>query len=124
MKAGDTFQLVDVADQHLWIVISDPNIDAECVLFVNITSYDKYVDQTIILNSGDHPFIQHRSCVEYGRARIARNYDLDQLASQSRLKIMQPIGTTILQRLREGASLSNRIKIEHLEILRNQGLVD
>ena len=40
MKAGDTFFLAGgAADRHLRVIISDPAIDPERVLFVSMTSY-------------------------------------------------------------------------------------
>jgi len=41
VKPGDTFTLKDKAvDSHLWVIVSDPAIDGERVLFVSMTSYD------------------------------------------------------------------------------------
>lgn len=124
MKAGDTFQLVGVADQHLWIVISDPMAFAQIVLFVNVTSFDQFVDQTVILDAGDHPFIQHRSCVNYPRARVATDAQLEALKAGGRLQLREPVTAAVLTRIRLGACESRYIKMDHLQILKDQGLVE
>ena len=124
MNAGDTFQLAGAADRHLWIIISDPAIDPNQVLFVNLTTYDPREDQTVVLNVGDHPFIQHRTCVSYSRARVATNFQLEQLKNAQRLIPHASVTAKLLQRLRDGAALSSRIKMGHLELLQNQGLIE
>lgn len=124
MNAGDAFKLVGVADQHLWIVLSDPSIDSTRVLIVNLTTYDRYEDQAVILNIGDHPFVAHKTCVAYSRARMASDAQLEQLRTSGKLTPYTPVSRELLERLRLGALTSDRIKTEHLELLRNQGFVE
>lgn len=123
MNGGDAFQLVRVADRHLWIVISDPGTDPERVLFVNFTTYDPHEDQTVVLAAGDHPFLTHRTCVAYSRARVAPDEQLEELRTGDRLRLHEPASAELLERLRIGAGKSSRIKTEHVELLRDQGLV-
>jgi hypothetical protein len=62
MKAGDTFFLAGgAADRHLRVVISEPAIDPERVLFVSMTSYDITKEDVCLLDVGDHPFVKHKS---------------------------------------------------------------
>jgi len=124
MNEGDTFTLVDVADHHLWVIISDPVIDDQNVLFVNFTSWDSYEDQTVILDVWDHPFIKHRTCVAYSRARVSADVALQRLATANRLALHDPASDDLLKKLRDGAVASNRTKNEHLQLLVNQGIVD
>ena len=59
MNPGDTFTLADRSvDSHLWIVVSDPAIDPERVLFVSMTSYDITKEKVCLLDVGDSPFHQ------------------------------------------------------------------
>ncbi len=61
MKAGDTFFLAGgAADRHLRVIISDPSIDPQRVLFVSMTSYDVSKEDACLLNVADHPFVQSR----------------------------------------------------------------
>jgi hypothetical protein len=71
VKAGDTFTLKDKAvDSHLWVIVSDPAIDAERVLFVSMTSYDVTKEKVCLLDIGDHPFIKHKTCIAYDFAKV------------------------------------------------------
>jgi hypothetical protein len=73
MKAGDTLLIDDpgtTLDSHLWIVISDPDVDPEHVVIVNLTSYRADKDQACVLDKGDHPYLSHRTCVETGGPRL------------------------------------------------------
>lgn len=121
MSGGDTFQLVNCADQHLWIIISDPSLNAEHVLFVNITTHDPREDQTVILVVGDHSFIQHRSCVRYSGARVCSDANLETLKSTNLLNLHEPVDPPLLQRLRDGAIDSPRTKVDHRTLLQDQG---
>jgi hypothetical protein len=51
MDAGDTFRF---GLGHLYIVISDPHLDPESVVIVNMTT-DRGGDQSCVLLPGDHP---------------------------------------------------------------------
>jgi hypothetical protein len=125
MKAGDVFQLDGVADIHTWVVISDPAVDASRILIVNFTSYDRFEDQACILDMGDHPFIRHRTCVNYPRANAkSSNAQLDELRSRGRLLMLDPVTPELLQRMREGAAASLKMPLELGEILFDQNLVD
>ena len=65
MEAGDTFIRGD-RDKHLWVVLSDPKLDPEKVLLVNLTSLDCLKERVCILKVGDHPWVAHDTCVNYG----------------------------------------------------------
>lgn len=124
MNAGDVFRLGGVADIHTWAVISDPALGAQRVLLVNFTSWDRLEDQACILDAGDHPFLTHRTCVNYPRARVAADADLEQLRAAGRLVMLTPLSAEVLRRVREGAMTSMRMKLEYAEILIEQKLVD
>lgn len=124
MKAGDVFLLDGVADIHCWIIISDPAIDPIRVLLVNFTSYDRFADQACILEVGDHPFIKHRTCVNYPMAREASNADLDVLRERGRLIMLESLSPALLQRIRVGAMESVDMELALADILIEQGLVD
>ena len=125
MKAGDVFQLVGVADKHFWVIISDPMIGPDHVLFVNFTTYDRFVDQTLVLTGDDHSSLSHRSCVNYPRARVASDAQLELLRSSNRIVVHpDPASRELLEKLRAGAVRSRMIRNEHLQILQQQGLLD
>jgi hypothetical protein len=43
MKAGDSFFIRDRSvDSHLWVIVSNPEIDPAKVVMVSITTYESY----------------------------------------------------------------------------------
>jgi hypothetical protein len=62
MDAGYCFLLSDI-DDHLWIIISNPKLDPDHVLIVNLTTVASYKETVCVLSVGDHPWIRHDSCV-------------------------------------------------------------
>ena len=125
MKAGDTFFLAGgAADRHLRVIISDPSIDPDRVLFVSMTSYDVTKEDVCLLDVGDHPFVQHKTCIAYADAREAPLEALIKLQDAGHLRPGDPISAELLQRIRRGVSLSRWIKLKHLELMLDQGLLD
>ncbi len=52
--------------------MTDPDDDTERnMAIVNLTTLRKGADTTVILKSGDHPFVKHDTTVYYEDARIA-----------------------------------------------------
>jgi hypothetical protein len=124
MNAGDVFRLGGVADIHTWAVISDPTLDASRVLLVSFTTWDRLEDQACVLESADHPFIRHRTCVSYSRAKLASDAALEQLKAANRLIMLDALTAQVLARIREGAMASTRLSLEHAQILIDQNLVE
>jgi hypothetical protein len=122
MNAGTTFLLSGV-DIHLWIVVSDPGADSENVLICNITTWTATKDQSCILQPGDHPFITHKSCINYGDSRVTTLQKLIDARDGGALTLQDPLDPAILKRIREKSLDSNRMSLDHADILINQGLV-
>jgi hypothetical protein len=125
VKSGDTFTLKDKSvDSHLWIIVSDPAVDAERVLFVSMTSYDVTKEKVCLLDVGDHPFIKHRTCIAYDFAKVAPLKALVALRDQGQLTVSQPVSDELLERICQGISLSRRISVEYVMLMIDQGLLD
>jgi hypothetical protein len=125
VKAGDTFTLKDKSvDSHLWVIVSDPTVDEERVLFVSMTSYDVTKEKVCLLDVGDHPFIKHKTCIAYDFAKVAPLKTLIALRDQGHLSMGQPVSDELLERIRLGVSLSRRINVEHVVLMIDQGLLD
>lgn len=65
ISVGDAFLIhtpPDYSTPHLYIIIA---INNESALMVNITTYNTYHDCTCMLERGEHPFITHKSIVNY-----------------------------------------------------------
>jgi len=126
MDAGDTF-LVDRPntsyDSHLWIVISDPAVDADRVVIVNLTSHRADKDQACVLEVGDHPYVAHRTCVNYNGAKVVRDADIAFLLRTGKTRACAACSAALLQRIRDGIPES-RMTLGIVEVLVEQGVID
>jgi len=124
VTAGDTFRFLNGEDPHLWMVISDPELDANEVLIVNVTSWRADKEQTCLLGPGDHPAIAHNSCIFYKGSRVHSHSHLNWLYNSGKIVLVEPLSASLLKRVREGAAGSVRMRLDHGRILITQGLVE
>jgi len=126
MNAGDTLivpRKTPGIDGHLWVVISDPQLDPDSVLMVSLTSYEPYKDQTCELSANDHPFVSHRTLICYNPAKVASDEDLEKLVSSGLMRKHDPFSPELLKRVRQGAWDTDDIQLEHRQILIDQNLI-
>lgn len=126
MEAGDTFLVAEPGtsyDWHLWMVVSDPSIDSKRVLIVNLTSWCEDKDHSCVLGPGDHPYVRHRSCVNYGGAKVVSAAEIERLLEAGRLASHTPISSELLTRIRQAVPAS-RMALGHVALLEKQGLVE
>jgi hypothetical protein len=125
VKIGDTFLRTD-SDRHLWIVLSDPKQDPDKVLLVNMTTWNSTKEDACMLNRGDHPWIKHKTCINYNDLDtiVTTAADLDKGRSAGAIVLQRPLSKRILARVLEGAAKSERLSLEKAEILEQQGLID
>jgi hypothetical protein len=57
---------------HLWFVLSDPEPSTQLVVIVALVTERAHTEKTVRLNVGVHPFIKHRSSVDFGAANHGR----------------------------------------------------
>ncbi len=126
LRGGDTFQAADPQrEPHLWIILSAPERYPEApVLIVNLTSLRPGSETTCLLTRGDHPFIRHKSCVNYRDSRLVDRRKLEDAFERRLLLRRRRMSARLLRRIRAGAAASPRIPLANLQILRDQGLVD
>ena len=105
------------------MIISDPDLDPQRVLMVNFSSWKPYRDRACIVEPGDHPFLIRPSCVNYPEARVTSADVLDRLQAANQLFPRQPLSLDLLARIRQCARVS-RLRLEHLQLLLDQGLVE
>lgn len=125
MEIGDAFLLEERSiDPHLWIVISDPAIDAEQVVIVNLTSHDDPAkDASCLLQAGDHLWITHATCVRYKDARVVGEAQLDNLVSKKRLRPQEPVSDDVLTKIFRGAEATSLLPLKCRKILESQCLI-
>lgn len=85
---------------HLWLVVAElPNSPIQLVI-VNLTTRKSESDTTVILKTGDHPFVKHETVINYSDARLISKPDLitrieekffatDQIFADEILRIIQ-----------------------------------
>jgi hypothetical protein len=69
MVGGATF-LFPGADDHLWMLISDPLVNSNAVVIVCFLTHQQQYDQACVLTGGEHPFVKHATCVNYPGAKV------------------------------------------------------
>ncbi len=125
MKAGDTFFLKKgAADNHLRVILSDPEAFPDQVVFATLTSFDLTKESACIIQPGEHPFVKNQTCIAYDRLIACRSTELSRLEAASQIVWNVSVSQVLLERIREGASLSRDIKPRMLKILLEQGVLD
>lgn len=120
MNAGDTFIPVRL-NKHLWIVISDPEFDP--VVIVNLTTFTIDEEQACIVQKDEHPFATHTSAIRYKDGRVANQESLNHLLKRDLLVPHAACSQLLLQRIRDGASISEFLPEECRDMLDAQGLI-
>lgn len=126
MQAGDTMMVAEPGtslDSHLWIVISDPQQNSDQIVIVNLTSFRPDKDQACVLDVGDHPFIQKRTCVNYADAKVQPAASLQKLLDSGKIKSHAKCSSELLAKIRAGVAES-MMELGIADVLAEQGLVD
>lgn len=120
MQAGVTFLIPD-KDDHLWMIISDPDQNTDCVVVCFLSWREKH-DQACVVSLGEHPFVKHDTCVNYRGAMVVSLERLLELDASNSLRYKEPLSPELLQRIRSSAENSD-IPTRAYNILRDQGFV-
>ncbi|MCH8270038.1 MAG: hypothetical protein IH985_02350 [Planctomycetes bacterium] len=130
MKIGDTFLITKpgrTLDTHLWIVLSDPAANPDKVLIVNLTSCKdrKSIDESCILDVGDHPWVREQSYVNYleSEVKLIKESEYAKLLGPALINPQKPLENDTLDRVLRGAAITDRLGLGQRELLKNQGLI-
>ena len=112
MQPGDTYKS-DPAQgiPHLHVVVIVPPAAAE-VLVVNITTYNDEKDDTCIIQTGEHAFVRHKSCISYRNARVVSLAVLQNLINRGHLAVTDPVTKALLDRILAGFAISGDVPRE------------
>jgi hypothetical protein len=122
MNAGDTF--IDGMYHHLWVVLSDPSVDADNVVIVNFTTHTVDEESSCIVQRGEHPFVKHKTAVRFSAARVSSVTDLERLRKANLLTPREACSASLLKKLRKGASAdSHLLPEESRQVLDDQGFL-
>lgn len=100
---------------HLFFVLNNPK-DGEAVLAC-LSSMHQYADRTCIVNPGDHPFIRHKSFIDYRHCRTDRVTHLTTLLERGYIQRMDKASDALVERILKGAKRSEHTKQRILDLL-------
>ena len=123
--AGDTFLNTPArgAPTHLWLIISDPELDPDQVLIVNVATWREGEDASCRLGRGEHSFIKHDSYVNYYDAKVVSELTLRDLETKRLINWQSPLSTQLLAKVRKGALNSPLLALAKRQILDDQDLI-
>lgn len=108
IRAGRSLRIRDVRmGWHLFFVVTDPDPTTKVVTVMLVTERP-HTDHTCILDVGDHPFVRHRSSVDYGTARFAPVRKLEEAVRRARASFDADLSDDLLERVRAGLLASGR----------------
>ena len=117
VSAGDCFILPDSGGEHLCIVLTDYKGDPPSIILVNITSWKRHKDQTVIIETGEHAFVIKKSVVAYDMAVVLEEWRIERLL---RLAKMQPRASAdLLKKIRDGLLTSPRVPGKVVDFLKS-----
>lgn len=97
--------------KHLFVVLNDPAGPAGQVILVGICSIGTTShDTACVLGSGDHPFIQHDSYVDYHNARLERADRLQRAVDCGEFIARELVSEEVYARIMAGVRASRRTK--------------
>jgi hypothetical protein len=92
---------------HLFVILTD-RCNEGMHLLVNFATVrpDRYVDQTCIVEAGEHEFLKAKSFVHYRHARTDRAELLTKCVDGWTFKPKDPVSADLLERIRAGVAAS------------------
>jgi len=102
LDCGDTFLTGDddEGNFHLWVIIT-PVIEGEVVTVCLVTAHRKS-ERLVVLNQGDHPFVQHESVIAYYFSKIRMVSDIEELLIKGIARKREPVTPDLLRRIQAG----------------------
>jgi hypothetical protein len=102
LSCGDTFLTGDGNEDnfHLWIILSSPT-EGEVVTACLVTAH-KRSERLVVLNKGDHSFVQHESVIAYRFSQIRAVEDIQELLRSGAAKPRDPVSPALLKRIQTG----------------------
>lgn len=123
MRPGDTY-IITRAGAHLIVILSDPAKYPDRIVVANLTSWKANKDQSCILKPGDHPWIKHKTVVNY---RLSKITTMDILKRQIKFNMIsvdsEPVTPQVLNKIIAGAGKSRMIPTGVKNALKSMGLL-
>lgn len=108
-KAGDAFMLPRGRESipHLHaVVLASDKVTGQCIV-VNFTTKRRGVEQTLVLDAGDHPFIKHESCALFSDAKVVPLSALQQGEATGTVVRQPRFSAAVLEKIQDGMMKSS-----------------
>lgn len=107
----------DPNKKHLFICLTDVVGTSKETLMVSASTHRAGfpADDTCHLFAGDHPFIKHKSYIDYQNARVIEADKLVKGERQGLLKAMDPLESSVFARVCYGLETSPFTALKYLE---------
>jgi hypothetical protein len=114
-RCRETFFRPSSTVAHLNVVLCDPvdlsahGYSTKAVIVVGVFSLRQtWHDSTVLLNLGEHRFIQQTSYIDFSRAEIRPALTFERLVNQGGFRTHDPVTAPLLARILQGISTSPR----------------
>jgi hypothetical protein len=104
LALGDTVLLPKPGqDQsHLWVLVTAMNPQTGEAIIVNFTTERPHSDRTVVIQPGEHRFVDRRTVVFYADARFAKLTLLDAAVNHGIAIQHDPLTPALLKRVQAG----------------------
>ena len=112
--------------QHLWVVVSNPILDANMILLLNLTSVRgvRTEDLSCVIKPGEHAWVVKDSYIAYS---LAEDCSLEYLNRASKAKSLTLhdacFSPGLVARIHHGAVVTRRLAADYVDLLRKQGFI-
>ena len=118
MTLGETFLNTNpYIAVHLWAIVSTPTVEHAVVMF-NFTSWKSGCDETCLIKTGEHPFVQHDTVVAYRRGQLLSRAAWNELQRLGFYQEHAALSDSLLRRIQQGALDSEFTPIDLQDIIR------
>lgn len=87
---------------HLWVVVCGPHGEPPAVVIASCTTRRDWSDTTVVLEPGDHPFLDHETVIMYSDARIVPVRQIRMQYERRKITVNVPLDEPVLRRIQEG----------------------
>ncbi len=108
LALGDTILLPKPGQEtsHLWVLVSSINPQNGEVIIVNFTTERPHSDTTVVIQPGEHRFVDRPTVVFYSDARFAKLAAIESAVIQGIANRHDPLTPALLKRVQDGLLMS------------------
>lgn len=107
LRAGQTILLPKPGHDtaHLWVILTAPDAQGQ-VLLINFTTLRPHSDATVVIQSGEHPFVVHSTVAHYADVRLTGASAIEAAITSGHFRTHQDCSAALLGRLIAGVLAS------------------